>query len=136
MYRERTFKTPLAIAHMTRIMASLADGKHRSAIEIASAVFLSPRSINEYVRKLRADKKVRIGSWLYNNYPLYTLGEMPDKKRKPSRSSSENHKKYWERKKENPEFLIEHRNRVARYRLNKRQKPIVDIYATIFRRAA
>ena len=134
--RNRTFTKPKSVERMAAILALLSDRKLRTSTEIAKCIGLSKRRTREYVRKLRDDKKVRIGGYVDNVNPRYTLGKMPDAKRKPPKSNAEYCHAYYLRRKPDPEFMIDQKNRSAIYRLNKRQKPIVDIYATIFRRAA
>ena len=137
MRRPMTFERKPAIAKIERIMAILADGKPRRIAEIASEASMSIPGFREYLKKLRQEKKIRVCGYAENKYPIFTFGNQPDVKRKHRKSTAELSRESYHRLAKDPEFLMEQKIRQERRRLRNRTLPAnVDIYATIFRRAA
>lgn len=136
MRRPMTFTRKPVIAKIEKIMAILADGKPRRIAEIAQEASLSVPGFRPYLNKLRDEKKIRVCGYVDNTYPLFTLGNRPDLKRKPRQTNADRHRQYYDKKAADPEFLIEQKNRSAKSRLRLCPPVNVDIYAIIFRRVA
>ncbi|MBS1169551.1 MAG: hypothetical protein H6R01_469, partial [Burkholderiaceae bacterium] len=86
MSRKRTFSAPASQERIKRIVDLLSDGKKRTTGEIATESNSALTTAVEYVKKLRADGVIRISGFRKNKYPLYSLGNAPDARRKPKQS--------------------------------------------------